>query len=91
MPVIFILLMANQITGIFVHEILGISVIVLFVVHQLLNINYYKKILKGNYNKLRVVYLIIDVSLLMLMIVMIISVIFISRYTLSFLNKFIAL
>ena len=86
MAVVFIMLMCNQITGIFAHEILGISVIILFIIHQILNINYYKNILKGKYNKLRIAYLIIDILLLIMMIVMILSATFISRYTLKFLN-----
>lgn len=86
MTVVFVMLMCNQITGIFAHEILGISVIVLFIIHQILNINYYKNILKGKYNKLRIAYSIIDVLLLLMMLVMILSATFISRYTLTFLN-----
>lgn len=86
MAVVFIMLMCNQITGIFAHEILGISVIVLFIIHQILNINYYKNILKGKYNKLRIAYLIIDILLSIMMLVMILSATFISRYTLKFLN-----
>ena len=86
MAVVFIMLMCNQITGIFAHEILGISVIVLFIIHQILNFNYYKNILQGKYNKLRIAYLIIDILLLIMMIVMILSATFISRYTLKFLN-----
>lgn len=86
MAVVFIMLMCNQITGIFAHEILGISVIVLFIIHQILNINYYKNILKGKYNKLRIAYLIIDILLSIIMLVMILSATFISRYTLKFLN-----
>lgn len=82
----FIMLMCNQITGIFAHEILGISAIVLFIIHQILNINYYKNILRGKYNKLRIAYLIIDILLLIMMVVMILSATFISRYTLKFLN-----
>ena len=86
MTIVFIMLMCNQITGIFAHEILGISVIVLFIIHQILNINYYKNILKVKYNKLRIAYLIIDILLLIMMLVMILSATFISRYTLKFLN-----
>lgn len=88
MAIIFIMLMCNQITGIFVHEILGISVIVLFIIHQMLNINYYKNILKGKYNKLRIAYLTIDILLFIMMLVMILSSTFISRYIFKFLNLF---
>lgn len=86
MTIVFVLLMCNQITGVFAHEILGISVIILFVIHQILNINYYKQLFKGKYNKLRIAYLIINSLLLIMMIVMIISAILISRHTFRFLN-----
>lgn len=86
MTIAFILLMCNQITGVLAHEILGISVMVLFTIHQILNINYYKNLLKGKYNKLRIAYLIINTLLLIMMLVMIISAILISQYTFSFLN-----
>lgn len=80
MTIIFILLMANQITGIFTHEILGISVIVLFLIHQILNKNFYKNLFKGKYNKLRVGFLIINILLLIMMIIMIISALMISQH-----------
>lgn len=86
MTVAFILLMCNQVTGVFAHEILGISVIILFVIHQILNINYYKQLFKGKYNKLRTAYVIINSLLLIMMIIMIISAILISQYTFKFLN-----
>lgn len=88
MTIIFVLLMCNQITGVFAHEILGISVIVLFIIHQILNINYYKNLFKVKYNKLRMAYLLINLSLLIMMIVMIISAILISQYTFTFLNLY---
>lgn len=86
MTVVFILLMCSQVTEVFAHEILGISVIILFVIHQILNINYYKQLLKGKYNKLRIAYVIINSLLLIMMIIMIISAILISQHTLKFLN-----
>lgn len=86
MTVVFILLMCNQVTGVFAHEILGISVIILFVIHQILNINYYKNLFKGKYNILRIAYVIINSLLLIMMIIMVISAMLISRHTLKFLN-----
>ena len=56
MTIIFIMLMCNQLTGIFTHEVLGVSVIVLFIIHQILNRNFYKGLFKGKYNKLRVAF-----------------------------------
>lgn len=86
MTICFVALMCNQMLGLFAHEILGIIVIVLFFIHQILNINYYKNLFKGKYNKTRVAYLIIDLLLLIMMLVMILSSILISQYTLKFLN-----
>lgn len=86
MTIVFILLMCNQVTGIFAHEILGISVVILFVIHQILNINYYKNLFRGKYNKLRIAYVIINSLLLIMIIIMIISALLISRHTLKFLN-----
>lgn len=83
MTIVFILLMCNQITGVFTHEILGASVIILFIIHQILNRNFYKNIFKGKYNKLRVAYLIIDLLLLIMMIIMIISSLMVSQYIFS--------
>ena len=86
MTIIFILLMCHQVTGAFAHEILGASVIILFIIHQILNRNFYKNIFKGKYNKLRVAYVIIDILLLIMMIIMIVSAFMFSEYLFRDLN-----
>ena len=86
MTIIFILLMCQQVTGAFAHEVLGVSVIILFIIHQILNKNFYKNIFKGKYNKLRVAYLVIDILLLIMMIIMIISAFMFSEYVFKDLN-----
>ena len=80
MLIVFITLMCNQLTGIFTHEILGVSVIVLFIIHQILNINFYKNLFKGKYNKLRVGLTIINILLIIMMIIMIVSTLMVSEY-----------
>lgn len=80
MTIVFILLMCNQLTGVFAHEILGASVIVLFIIHQILNRNFYKSLFKGKYNKLRIGFLVINILLLIMMIIMIISSLMVSQY-----------
>lgn len=80
MTIVFILLMCNQVTEAFAHEILGVSVFILFIIHQILNINFYKNIFKGKYNKLRVAFIIINILLLVMMIIMIISSLMVSQY-----------
>lgn len=86
MIVIFILLMCNQITGVLSHEILGAVVIVLFIIHQTLNINFYKNLFKGKYNKIRIAYTVIDILLLIMMIIMIISTLMISQYLFDYID-----
>lgn len=80
MTIVFILLMCNQVTEAFAHEILGVSVFILFIIHQILNINFYKNIFKGKYNKLRVAFTIINILLLVMMIIMVISSLMVSQY-----------
>lgn len=80
MLIVFIALMCNQLTGIFTHEILGVSVIVLFIIHQILNRNFYKSVFKGKYNKLRVGLTIINILLIIMMIIMIVSALMVSEY-----------
>ena len=86
MVVFFVALMLNQITGVLIHEIFGIGVFVLFLVHHLLNRNFYKTILKGKLTKLRTAILITDVLLFTMMILMVISSFLISQLVFSFLG-----
>lgn len=86
MTIVFIALMCNQLTGVFTHEVLGISVFVLFIIHQILNINFYKNLFKGKYNKLRIAFTTINILLLIAMIVMILSALMISQHIFKFLD-----
>ena len=49
-------------TGQLVHEITGIVLFMLFLIHNLLNINFYKNILKGKYNLTRITTTIVDMG-----------------------------
>lgn len=80
MTIVFILLMCNQVTEVFAHEILGVSVTILFIIHQILNRNFYKNLFKGKYNKVRIAYTIVDILLLVMMIIMFISSFMVSQY-----------
>lgn len=86
MYIIFIVLMGHHITENKIHEILGIVMFVLFIIHNLLNIKFYKTIFKGNYNLKRLFVTIIDVLLLVCFIGIIISSINISSDIFEFLN-----
>ena len=78
MYIIFIVLMGHHITENKIHEILGIVMFILFIIHNLLNIKFYKTIFKGKYNLKRLFLTSIDVLLLICFIGTIISSINIS-------------
>jgi len=83
MTLCFTLLMCvNYMENIF-HRILGITVIILFIIHQILNKNFYKNIFKGKYSKLRACYLLIDILLLIMMIIMFVSIMMVSKIRLG--------
>ena len=85
MGILFIVLMGYHITGNKVHEILGIVTFLFFIIHNILNIKWYKTIFKGKYNFRRILTLVVNALLLIAMLGMIISGIMISN-TFSFLN-----
>ena len=86
MYLLFIILMGHHITENLIHEILGTTLFVLFIIHHVLNYKYYKTIFKGKYTSKRVLTLIIDLLLFISIIGMIISAINISSDVFSFLN-----
>ncbi len=81
-----IILSGYHITGNKLHEILGTITLILFMIHHILNIKWYKALPKGKYNKQRMISTVIDFLLLLDMIFIIISSIMISTTVFSFLN-----
>lgn len=55
MLIIILLEFSKLYTGQLLHETFGVILLILFIIHNILNINFYKNILKGNYNLLRVI------------------------------------
>lgn len=86
MTILFIILMGYYITGNNVHEILGTIVFLLFIIHNILNIKWYKIIFKGKHNFQRTFHIVINLLLFIDMIVMMISGIMISSSVFEFLN-----
>ena len=86
MYIIFIVLMGHHITENQMHEILGITVFVLFAIHNILNIKFYKAVFKGKYNSKRLFLTIIDILFLISMIAMIVSSVNISNNVFGTLN-----
>lgn len=74
MTFIFIYLLAYRPgSGLLPHGILGITLFVLFIVHHILNINWFKTLRKGQYNLIRTLYVVINFLFLIAIILMLIS------------------
>ncbi len=86
MTIFFILLMGYHITENKIHEYLGVITLLIMIIHNILNINWYKSLLKGKYNFQRTMYVIIDLALLVATIGIAVSSIMISANVFSFLN-----
>lgn len=86
MTVLFLILMAYHITGNSLHEWLGTILFALFVLHHILNLNWYKTMFKGKYSAVRILMTIINVLLFAAMVGMMISGIMLSREVFAFLN-----
>jgi len=84
MTVLMLLAMAYYLTGNTIHEFIGVTVFVQFIVHNFLNRKWYKAILKGKYNFRRILQLGINLLFLATMSVMMISAVFISSDLFSF-------
>jgi hypothetical protein len=70
--------MAYHVAGDNVHEIMGSILLLLFIVHNILNCNWYKGLLKGKYGSARIICTIINLMLAISMMGMIISGIMLS-------------
>lgn len=86
MTVLLILLMSFQVTGQMAHEYIGISMFVLFVLHNFLNIKWYDSLLKGRYTALRMIHTIVNVCMLFVMLFAMLSGIVVSKFAFSFLD-----
>ena len=73
-------------TGQLLHEIFGIALLGLFIIHNVLNINFYKALFKGKYNTQRLIITITDLVFLLCMLFTIILGIPISDKVFKFLG-----
>lgn len=84
MTVLLLVAMAYQITGILVHEVVGVVLLLLFIVHNILNRRWYKTIVKGTFNIRRVLSITVNLLFLVSMIAVIVSSVPISREVVTF-------
>ena len=80
MTVLLFLLMSYQITGQELHEWFGAEMLVLFLLHNILNIRWYGSLFKGKYTLLRIMQMIINISVLISMLCLGFSGVVMSRH-----------
>ena len=85
MTILLLLLMAYQVTGEALHEWIGAGMLVLFLLHNLLNIRWYGALAKGKYTLLRIVWTAVDFAVLTAMFIQAYSGIVLSRHVFAFL------
>lgn len=78
MTVLMLIAMAYYITGNPIHELVGVVVLILFIVHNLLNGRWYKVILKGSHHLRRILQIAINLLFLVTMAMMMTSAVLIS-------------
>lgn len=85
MTVLLLLLMARQITGDAAHEWLGAGMFVLWIVHHILNRNWYSHLLKGRYTPVRMMQIFTNAAVLFSMLGLMVSGVILSREVFAFL------
>ena len=86
MPILLITIMGYQLVGRAYHECAGIAMFILFIIHNYLNIKWYKVLFKGKYTPYRILSTFINISILIIMILLMVSGIIMSEYAFKFLN-----
>lgn len=84
MTVLMLVEMAYQLTGNTIHELVGVFLFLLFIVHNILNRRWYRTIIKGKYNVRRILSIAVNLLFLIAMAVVLISSVPISRDIFAF-------
>ncbi|SHO45391.1 DUF4405 domain-containing protein [Anaerocolumna xylanovorans] len=84
MTITLFVLMCFQYTGNNNHEVAGAAMLILFLVHNILNRNWYKNLFRGKYTAPRMLQTIVDISMLIVMLLQMISGISMSGYVFTF-------
>lgn len=86
LTVLLPVLMAYMLTGHKVHEWVGSLMFALFIIHNILNANWYLNLLRGKYTPQRILQTVINLMVFVSMLGLMISGIMMSRYVFSFLQ-----
>lgn len=79
MTVLLLLLMARQLTGDFAHEWIGTAMLILWIVHHILNRNWYAHLFKGKYTPVRILQTVTNFAVLLSLFGLTVSGIILSR------------
>ena len=85
MTIVLLFLMSYQFWGESVHEWIGAGMFVLFIAHQVCNLNWYKNLFRGRYTLMRILQCVINVLTLATMFTLMYSGITMSRHVFAFL------
>ena len=83
MAVLMPMLMAYSLIGENNHEIIGICIFVIFIVHHVLNRKWWTSLFKGKYNAVRVLNTVVNLSLAVFMIMQPVSGVLLSKHILK--------
>lgn len=86
MTLLLPLLMAYSLVGEAAHEYLGIGMLLLFVIHHILNIAWWKNLFRGKYTPIRIVGTVLNFVLVIIMLALPISGMILSRHVFRFLH-----
>lgn len=84
MTVLMMASMAYRLTGNAIHELLGVALLALFIVHNILNRRWYRTVLKRKHNVRRVLNTAINMLLLVMMLMLMVNSVLISRSVFAF-------
>lgn len=79
-------MMGYQLWGDVAHEWVGAGMFIMFILHHILNGNWYKNLFCGKYSPLRIFRLIVDVAVFLAMIGLMVSGIMLSNHVFTFFN-----
>ncbi len=85
MTVLLLCQMAYMLVGETVHEYLGTAMFVLFILHHLLNRNWYRSLKKGRYGAVRILQTAVNALVLLCMLGLMVSGVILSREVFAFL------
>lgn len=84
MTVLMLAAMAYNLTGNMIHELLGVSLFALFIVHSILNRRWYQTVIKRKHNTRRVLNTAVNLLLFVMMLMLLVSSVLVSRSLFAF-------